>query len=232
MKGARIIYSREEIAWLDANRTMVIGEYHRGFQALFARPDVSTVNLSSLRKRKGWRTGRTGQFVNGATSHNKGKACPPGTGGRHPNARRTQFKKGGLPRNYRGPGHEWEVGTDGYVVMIVGEKNPHTGADTRPVQKHRYLWEQANNPVPEGYVLKCLDGNKTNCDPSNWEAIPRAILPRLNGRFGMNYDQASIDIKPIIMNIAKLKHAVAEAGARRLAAARRGDGAYGKDRKA
>jgi hypothetical protein len=35
-------------------------------------------------------------------------------------------------------------------------------------------------------ALKCLDGNKQNTDPSNWEAVPRALLPRLAGgnRYG------------------------------------------------
>ena len=90
MKGHPIRYSAEEWTWLEANRAMVISDYHRAFCEAFGRADVSAVNLHSLRKRKGWRTGRTGCFVKGQEPVNKGKPCAPGTGGRHPNAQRTQ----------------------------------------------------------------------------------------------------------------------------------------------
>lgn len=120
----------------------------------------------------------------------------------------TTFKHGQKPPNRRGAGHERIDSKDGYVVMIVEELNPWNGHSTRPVHKHRYLWEQANGPVPEGHVLKCLDGDKTNCDPSNWEAVPQTILPRLNAcRRGVAYDQAAPELRPAIMAAAKLDHA-------------------------
>ena len=275
MRGARIIYSDAEMAWLEANRTMVISDYHRAFQAAFSRPDVSAMNLHGLRKRKGWKTGRegdrykgrhrkfsaaemawleanrllpiadyhrafveafpredvrpgnlhalrkrmgwktgrTGHFAKGQAPANKGKRCPEGVGGRHPNARRTQFKKGDRPHTYRGPGHESICPKDGYVIMVVAETNPWSGAETRPVHKHRYLWEQINGPVPEGFVLKCLDGDKTNTDHANWTAIPRGVLPRLNGGRAtrvMAYDSAPDELKPALLTIAKIDHRARE----------------------
>lgn len=210
MKGRDIPYSAEEMNWLEANRLMVISDYHRAFCEAFERHDVSAVNLHSLRKRKGWKTGRTGCFEKGIVPHNKGKPCPPGTGGRHPNARRTQFKKGQLPHNTRYLGHE-RVSKDGYVEISVDERNPHTGYERRYVLKHKWLWEKANGPVPEGHALKCLDGDKRNCTPSNWEAIPREVLARLSGRHSMPYDQAAPEVKPVMMTLAKLKHAAREA---------------------
>ncbi|MEX2693674.1 HNH endonuclease [Rhizobium mongolense] len=68
-----------------------------------------------------------------------------------------------------------------------------------------------DGPIPEGHVLKCLDGDKTNCDPSNWELISREVLPHLSGRFGFAYDQAEPEVKPAMMAVAKLKHAVKQA---------------------
>jgi hypothetical protein len=209
VKGRDIPYSAAEMKWLEANRLMVISDYHRAFCAKFRRNDVSAVNLNSLRKRKGWKTGRTGCFAKGIVPHNKGKPCPPGKGGRHPNARRTQFKKGHLPHNTQYLGHE-RVSKDGYVEISVDERNPHTGYERRYVLKHKWLWEKANGPVPEGHALKCLDGDKTNCDPSNWEAIPRGILPQLNGRHGIAYDTASPEVKPVLLTLAKLKRAARE----------------------
>jgi len=206
VKGHSIPYSAEEMAWLEANRSMPISEYHAGFYAAFQRLDVSAVNLHALRKRKGWKTGRTGCFEKGQVPVNKGKPCPPGTGGRHPNARKTQFRKGNAPHNTNYLGHE-RVSKDGYVEISIDEQNPHTGFERRYVLKHRYLWERANGPVPDGMCLKCLDENKLNTDPSNWALIPRAVLPYLNGYRGFDYSAAEPEVRPAIMAVAKLRHA-------------------------
>lgn len=206
MKGRPVRYSPEELAWLEANQLLVISEYATRFAAAFGRT-IDPRALHALRKRKGWKTGRNGQFVKGAVPANKGKVCPPGKGGRHPNAQRTQFKKGQIPHTYRGVGHERVDSKDGYVILIVAERNPWTGAATKPVHKHRWLWEQTNGPIPDGMALKCLDGNKQNTDPSNWELVPRALLLRLNGGpHGRHvaYDDVAPELKPAVMAAAKL----------------------------
>lgn len=212
-KGRHRKFSAPEMAWLEANHLLAITDYHRAFIEVFPREDVRPQNLHALRKRMGWRTGRTGHFTKGQVSHNMGKRCPEGVGGRHPNARKTQFKKGDRPHSYRGPGHESIDPKDGYVIVIVAERNPHTGAETRPVHKHRYLWERANGPVPEGQCLKCLDGDKTNTDPSNWALISRGVLPRLNGGRAtrvMAYDSAPAELKPTLLAMAKVEHLAKE----------------------
>lgn len=203
MKGHAIKYSAAEMRWLKANRSLVIGDYHARFCAKFGRADVSAVNLHSLRKRKGWKTGRTGCFERGVAPHNKGKAMPY-----HPNSERTRFKKGNRPHNTNYAGHE-RVSKDGYVEISVQQTNPHTGFERRYVLKHRWLWEQAHGPVPDGMCLKCK-GDVLNTDPSNWELVPRALLPRLNGRFGRGYDAAPNELKPAIMAVVKLEHEVRE----------------------
>ncbi|SFC08992.1 HNH endonuclease [Salipiger profundus] len=206
MKGRMIEYSDAELFWVQDNSKRPRREAHAEFVELWDRPDVSLSNFNALCKRNGWMTGRTGCFAKGQAAHNKGKKMPF-----NPNSARTQFKKGQLPHNTRGAGHERIDSKDGYVIMIIDEPNPWTGAKTRPVHKHRYLWEKLNGPVPEGHRLKCLDGDKTNTDPSNWEAIPAAMAPRLNGRFGRGYDDAPVELKPTILLTAKLEHAAREA---------------------
>lgn len=207
MKGRAIVYEPEELAWIEAHKELPRAAAYTLFCARFMRQDVSLSNFKALCKRNGWLTGRTGQFVPGQVSHNKGKPMPD-----HVRAKvmATTFKPGSRPHTWRGPGHESIDPKDGYVWIIVAETNPHTGADTRRVMKHRYLWEQENGPIPAGHALKCLDGERTNTDPSNWEAVPRAMLPRLNGRFGRNYDSAPADLKPAIMATAKLEHRARE----------------------
>lgn len=208
MKGRPIIYSAEEREWLRRNCTKPISEYARDFNAAFNR-DVAAQNLNALRKRNGWKTGRTGRFAKGLVPANKGKRCAPGTGGRHPNARATQFKKGQLPHNTNYLFHE-RVSKEGYVEISVDETNPHTGFERRYVLKHKWLWEQQNGSVPPGMALKCCDGNRQNTDPANWELISRALLPRLGGRYGRGYDRAPQELKPTIMAVAKLEQRAAE----------------------
>ena len=196
-----ISYITEELAWIEANKDWPRRRLHSAFCFQFGRKDVSEVNLTSLCKRKGWLTGRTGCFPPGRAPMNKGKKMPFNAA-----SARTWFQKGQRPLNKHDVGYE-SVSRDGYVMICVAEPNPWTGAATHMVPKHRRVWEAANGPVPAGMRLKCLDGDKTNTEPSNWEAIPIALAPRLNGRFGRGYDAADPELKPLIMAITKLEHA-------------------------
>ena len=158
--------------------------------------------LHSLRKREGFKTGRTGQFEKGQVPWSKGRKI-----GNNPGSARTQFRKGQEPHNFEGPGHE-SLGDDGYTWIVTDQRNPWTGASTFRVHKHRYLWEQKNGPVPEDHALKCLDGNRLNTDPSNWECVPKGMLPRLSGvsKTTLHYDTAPDELKPSVMAAAKLAH--------------------------
>ena len=201
MTRRHVQYIAEELAWIEANKALPRAVLHSGLCFRFGRRDVTLGHLVGLCKRKGRLTGRTG-YLPGAVPANKGKKMPF-----HPNSARTQFKKGNLPHNTKQLGHE-RLTVDGYVEISVGEVNPHTGYERRYVHKHRHLWEAANGAVPEGMRLKSLDGDRANTDPANWVAIPKALGPRLNGKFGRGYDAAPAEIKPVIMAICELEHKV------------------------
>jgi hypothetical protein len=205
MKGHRISYTAEEMAWLEENKDWPRATLHRIFVMFFGRDDVTLDQIKALCFRKGWKTGRTGTFAKGIVPHNKGKQMPF-----NPNSARTQFKKGNEPHNTRYLGHE-RLSKEGYVEISVEQTNPHTGYSRRYVLKHRWLWEQVNGPLPKGMVLKCLDGDRINTDPSNWEAVSRALLPRLAGgrhKKHIAYDEAPDELKPVILTVAKLEHQV------------------------
>lgn len=208
MKGRHIPYSAAEMAWLEANRLLPISDYHAGFSAAFGRDDVSAVNLHALRKRRGWKTGRTGCFVKGSEPSNKGLPCPPGQGGRHPNAIRSQFKKGNrtgtAARNWKPIGTE-RISKDGYR-----ERKIHDGL---PMQSRWRLvqlieWEKVNGPIPKGFCLKALDSDRLNVDPANWRLIQRAMLPALNGgrhKRRLPYDGATPALKPTLLALAEVE---------------------------
>ncbi|MAW99560.1 MAG: HNH endonuclease [Sphingomonas sp.] len=213
MKGHAIAYSDAELVFIQSVADWPRDKALQAFSQKFARDDVSQQNFNALCKRKGWLTGRTGCFAKGQKPHNKGKRCPDGVGGRHPNARKTQFKKGArtgiAQKNYKPIGYE-RITEDGYRERKVNDDLPFKD---RWQLVQRIEWEKVNGPIPEGHALKCLDGNRRNCDPANWEAVPRAVLARLNGgrfRTTLAYDDAPAELKPLVMNIAKLKHRASE----------------------
>lgn len=202
-KGCSLAYSKAELTWIKRRRKLPRAQLHAAFVEKFGRTNVTAETLKRLCLRRGWRTGRDGRFDKGIVPANKGKRMPY-----NPNSARTRFKKGGKPANTKYAGHE-HITKDGYVEISINETNPHTGFERRYVHKHRWLWERLHGPIPKDMVLKCK-GDKTNSDPSNWEIVPRALLPRLNGRYGRGYDEAPGDLKPTIMAVAKLEHRLRE----------------------
>jgi hypothetical protein len=210
MKGRQIPYSHEELAWIEERREWSRPMLHSVFVMLFDRPDVSVEALKALCTRKGWMTGRTGCFAKGSTPANKGKPCPPGQGGRHPNAQRTQFKPGGrtgeAARKYQ------PIGAERFSKEGYRERKIHDGLplQSRWRSVHLIEWEAVNGPIPEGHFLKCLDGDRQNTDPSNWELMPRAMLPALNGgpnKTRLAYADASPEVRPTLIAIARVEHA-------------------------
>lgn len=206
MKGRQIIYGDLELIWIRANSKRPRAEAHALFCELFGRDDVSLTNFHALCKRKGWMTGRTGCFPKGQTPHNKGKPMPY-----HPNSAATRFKVGGMSgraqKRYQPIGTE-RMSKDGYLERKTHDGEPR---NSRWRAVHLIEWEAVNGPIPRGQALKCLDGDRTNTAPGNWECVPRALLPRLNGRFGRGYDEAPAELRPTIMAVVKLEHRAREA---------------------
>lgn len=204
MKGRAITYSDAELIWVKDNSTRPRREAHAEFVDVWDRPDVSFKNFCALCKRNGWLTGRTGQFPKGNVSHNKGKK-----GWHTPGSEKGWFKKGSRSGRaaelYQPIGAE-RITQDGYIERKIHDGMP---MQSRWRLLHLVRWEEINGPIPEGMALKCLDGNRQNTDPSNWECIPRGMLPRLNGKCHRNYDTAPAELKPTIMATAKLEHAIA-----------------------
>lgn len=209
MKGRKLPWSADELHWIESHKNMARPKGLALFVATFNRPDVTLGAYANLCKRKGWLTGRDGRFAKGQQPANKGKQQSVYMSSASiARTRATRFKQGQLPHNTKHEGHE-RLSKDGYVEVSVREVNPHTGFERRYVQQHRWLWELENGPVPDGMCLKSVDGTKTNTAPSNWKLIPRSMLPRLNNRWGRDYDHAPAEVKPALMAIAEIETKVA-----------------------
>lgn len=213
-RGRVISYSAAELAWIKANSKRPRAEAHAEFVAVFDRHDVSLSNLAALCKRRNWFTGNDGRFTKGQATWNKGRPCAEGEGGRHPNAKATHFQKGqrrGVAVKLYKPIGTERMSKSGYLKRKIHDGMP---LQSRWRAVHLLNWEQVNGPLPKGQCLKCLDGDRLNCDPANWIAIPRALLTRLaGGRWGrVPYDQAPAEIRPVLMAIARLEHAAREKG--------------------
>ena len=120
--------------------------------------------------------------------------------GVYPNAVRTRLKRLGLKipkevsksnigNNRNRIGHE-RINPLGYLE--VKESNG------KHVLKHVKLWKQENGTILPNQVLKCLDGNKQNTDPSNWEMIERYELL-------LNNNKEHKELIPTLLLINKLK---------------------------
>lgn len=208
MKGRANNYTPEELAWLEEHCAFSTKDLGRFFRLFFAgRDDVTDDALRNTCQRYGWMTGRTGCFPKGSIPPNKGRK-----GWHPPGCEKGWFRKGQRSTNYRGPGHEYPCSKDGYVWLIVEGPSPYaasTSVNCHAVMKHRYLWEQAHGPIPPKHVLRCKDGDKTNCDPSNWWLIPMAIQPTLN-KWSPNFDGLPIEAKEALITRALLKKKMRE----------------------
>lgn len=207
LKGQYRVISADEAQWLRENHRLSSSQVGPALRAAFpdgAQPTDAAI--ARWRKRNGLRTGNDAKFKPGMTPWSKGKKLGP-----NPKAAATQFKPGQKPHNAKPIGYE-SLNPDGYVLICVDRPSPfYPDHATHMAFKHRELWEAKNGPVPEGFALKCLDGVRTNCDPSNWQAVPLGMLSRLHGKSGRDYDRAPAELKPIIMATAKLEHAAREA---------------------
>lgn len=204
-KGRLRSYSAAEFEFIKSRITVKSRtELHAEFVLKFNRPDVTLSKFIALCKNQGLRSGRNTQFQKGAVPANKGKKMPFNA-----NSARTQFKKGS--RGGRAADLYQPIGSERFHRSGYLQRKIHDGL---PMQSrwrfvHLIEWEKVHGPLPAGMVLKCK-GDRSNTDPSNWEMVPRGLLPRLNGKGsrGRDYDQAPAELKPTIMAVAKLEHCI------------------------
>ncbi len=112
--------------------------------------------------------GLTGRFKKGQIPPNKGKkgVCAKG-------CEKTWFKEGHLPHNTKPIGYE-RITKDGYIEIKVKMRPSSPSCNDNFKAKHHIVWEEAHGPIPKGYKLTFLDGNKQNCVLENLALITNA----------------------------------------------------------
>jgi len=178
--------------------------YNRAAKFGLRKSAAYLASPAACRLRRGDNIGAPHRFTKGHVPANKGLRRPGWSPGR---MKTTQFKKGerrGVAVKLYKPIGSERLSKEGYPERKIHDGLP---LQSRWRAVHLIRWEAINGPVPKGMALKNLDGDRLNTDPSNFALIPRALLPRLNGKSGRHYDTAPAELKPIIMAIAKLEHA-------------------------
>ena len=111
------------------------------------------------------------RFVKGQEPANKGKRIEDFmTAEGIAASSRTRFKAGHRPHNTKPIGYE-RLDDNGYVYIKVS-------MEQKMVLKHRYVWEQANGPIPDGHNIAFRDGDRTNCQLDNLYLISREDAAR------------------------------------------------------
>ena len=78
----------------------------------------------------------------------------------------TEFKKGNRPQTWVPVGSESK--TKGYIRVKVAEPNIWR-------QRSHIVWEEANDKtLPDGWIVRHIDGNPLNDAPENLKAMPRS----------------------------------------------------------
>lgn len=184
MKGVAVDYSADELEWISENRSLTITGLHSKFCENFQRHDVSARNLHALRKRRGWKTGRTGCFEKGNKPHPMAKPKGPN---------KTSFKTGRKPKNWKAAGST-RISKDGYIEVKIQEPRGW-------IQLHTLIWTAANGEVPSGHCVAFKDGDKVNVAPSNLELITRNENLQINRLHCSSYPG---EVRPAVRNIGKL----------------------------
>jgi len=144
---------------------------------------------------------RSGMYSKGHVSFNKGmKQYEFMSPEQIEKSRATRFQPGRLPHNTKYDGHE-RISKDGYVEIRL-----RLGVYKL---KHLHEWEKINGKLPEGHILNCINGDKTNCCPENWRLISREenMLRNSKHQFPKEIIPSMILIGKITKTIKKSKNA-------------------------
>ena len=182
------------------------GKYAKELAKLFNEEfgtNIAANEIKYFRHNNHLNSGLNGRFKKGHLTHNKGKKQIEYMSKEAiERTKLTRFKKGNRPINYRPIGSE-RITKNGYIEIKIDDPN-------RWQLKHRYLYEQENGKIPDGYNLIFLDGNKRNLNLSNLKLVSKAedLIMNNNKLFTSNSEltKSGVLIARVIDKVNKKKN--------------------------
>lgn len=160
------IWSEEEKEYL---KQITPGHHYNEIQELMNKKFNLYLAINQIKGAIGrckLNTGFNG-FMKGQTPHNKGIKQATSE-----KCKKTWFKKGNIPPQYRSIGSE-RVTVDGYTEIKIAESDKWR-------LKHQLIWEEHNGKMPKGSVILFGDGDKSNFDIDNLILVSRRQLLVMN----------------------------------------------------
>jgi len=193
-KGVSKIFTAEQFQFIRDNYSSVTAKEMVGVLADKFYISVTYQQVKTFVKNHGIISGRTGRFEKGQDSWNAGtKGVMKSNSG--------SFMKGRPAPNANPFGHE-RTDRDGCVLIKVDQVNPYTGLNGFYKAKHHVSYESKYGPVPDGHVVRFIDGDRLNFEPENLWAISKALNLRLNQ---LGYMGLPEEIKPTALAVAELE---------------------------
>ena len=153
-------YSEEQKEFIITNN---YGKYSKELAEMFNQyfnTNITAKEIAYFRRNNKLNSGLTGQFKKGNVPHNKDKKQVEYMSKEAiERTKKTRFKKGNKPKNYRPVGSE-RITKDGYIEVKVADPNKWE-------TKNKIIYKQYFGDIPEGHKIIYADGNKLNNDINN-----------------------------------------------------------------
>ena len=153
-------YSEEQKEFIITNN---YGKYSKEIAEMFNqyfKTNITAKEIAYFRRNHKLKSGLTGQFKKGNVPHNKDKKQVEYMSKEAiERTKKTRFKKGNKPKNYRPVGSE-RITKDGYIEVKVADPNKWE-------TKNKIIYKQYFGDIPEGHKIIYADGNKLNNDINN-----------------------------------------------------------------
>ncbi len=172
-------YSKEQSEFLKQH---VKNTSNKELTAMFNNQFGTNLTVRKIKAYKGnhnLSSGITGRFEKGQVSWNKDKKMSKY---QYEKCKNTMFKKGNKSFNCDPIGTEkWKSSHKGrddmgfLYVKVADGKRQHNWK-----QKHRLIWEEKHGPIPPGYKLIFLDGDRTHIELDNLVLVENAEMLILN----------------------------------------------------
>jgi len=194
-KGTLLAYTQEQADYIKQNYPLFpLSALTVMFNSKFGTARAVR-HLKAFTNNHKIRAGRSGCFEKGHLPWNTGTKGLTG-------ANSGSFNSGHTGMRTKPIGHERICSKNGFILIKIEEKNPHTGCFTRYKAKHRVVWEAEHGPVPPKHVVSFKDGDVLNCSPNNLMLLSMAENLYLN-RHG--YSDLPDELRPSMLGLAKLE---------------------------